>query len=190
MTVGLGFSAPCGHVYLASDTAMMAGYNRKPPGRKIIELSECHAVAVSGMARTAMLIEYHRGRLAKAADQGGIEFSMEYRKMLQDDGYERDDGTPTWSHSDSSVLLASKTGLYLLDSSMHVIRADVGTPYGIGCGGEYAMGAMAAYQQDGITNVSSAMIAACEVAYRFSAGCGGKVDVWRVGRAGEGKFIT
>lgn len=190
MTVALGYTASCGCVYLSADTLTLSGYDKKPASKKIIEISENSAVVVSGLARTAALIEHHKGRLAKAADRSGFDFSLEYRKMIQEDGYERDGGVPTWSHGDSSVLMASKSGLYLLDSSMHVLKAGAGVAYGIGCGGAYAMSAMAVYQQIGLTHVPTALVAACKVACRYSVGCGGEIDVWRVGPSSGGRFLT
>lgn len=187
MTVGIGIDSG-DRVWLAADTLCLGGYNRRPSMRKIIALGSKHAVAASGIARTVSLIESHQGRLEEAAKKSAQDFATELRQVLIDDGYQRDSEDGAWSHNGSAVMFAGPSGLWLVDPSFHAIKCEERMPYGIGSGGEFAMGSLYTMLCYGAPIDERSVRFAAATAFPFSAGCGGQIDVWTVGRNGSGGF--
>ncbi len=181
---------------LAADSLCAAGYNRRPYRRKIVPLAGDSAVAVSGVGRSLRLVEENRKELSEVrADLSA--FVRKLRQIMHDDGYQRDEGQAVWTHMDSAFMLANSEGLWVIDASMVPALLPLGSPFGMGCGGEYAMGAMHGCMGvvEGLPDSTElgilefALLRSLEAAQRFSIGCGGKFEMWMPkASSSEGQF--
>ena len=185
---------------LAADSLCVAGYMRRPQRRKIVPLSWDSALAVSGAGRSLHLVEQASKELAEVkADPPALVSKL--RQILHDDGYKRDENESVWTHMDSAFMLANSDGLWVIDASMVSARVAQNSPFGIGCGGEFAMGAMhvSLSMLMNMPEVPSrkaeylriAMRTSLEAAERFSIGCGGDFEMWMPKASSSyGEFTT
>lgn len=199
--LGIDLDGSIGPV-LAADSLCGAGYNRRPEKRKIVPLAGDSAVAVSGAGRSLHLVEENRKELAEVREDPAL-FVRKLRQILHDDGYQRDANETIWTHMDSAFMLANSVGLWVIDASMVPARLPIGHPFGIGCGGDYAMGAMhiclelvclevVGMREDlKLGMIRTALLRSLEAAERFSIGCGGKLEMWLPkASSSEGEFVT
>lgn len=195
--LGIDLAGSIGPV-LAADSFCGAGYNRRPEKRKIVPLAGDSAVAVSGAGRSLHLVEGNRKELAEVREDPAM-FVRKLRQILHDDGYQRDANETIWTHMDSAFMLANSEGMWVIDASMVPARLPIRHPFGIGCGGEYAMGAMhiclevvGSMREDSeLGMIRTALLRSLEAAERFSFGCGGKLEMWLPNASSsEGEFVT
>lgn len=195
--LGIDLEGSIGPV-IAADSLCAAGYNRWPEKRKIVPLAGDSAVAVSGAGRSLHLVVENRKELAEAREDPPM-FVRKLRQILHNDGYERDANETIWTHMDSAFMLANSVGLWVIDASMVPTRLPAGHPFGIGCGGAYAMGAMhiclevvGSMREDSeLGMIRTALLRSLEAAERFSIGCGGKLEMWLPkASSSEGEFVT
>lgn len=83
----------------------------------------------------------------------------------------------TTFNSGAHVLAGIGSDLFEIFIGKEILVYEVSAPYSIGCGAEYAMGALSALSEYKSSGVRSNMILAVKIASRFSIGCDDDVNV-------------
>jgi ATP-dependent protease HslVU (ClpYQ) peptidase subunit len=173
-----------GQVYMGGDSASNSGWDSRITALRKVFIRDDFIIGCSGSPRMAQLLEYHLEVREQNEDEDDIcylitTFISAIRACLKDGGYTKIEHN---QEEGGFFLVGYRGKIYTVESDFQVSRTEDDFT-AIGCGGDYAIGALATMYELGILdNVKtgdpeSAVLKALEIAGRFSNGVRGPYHV-------------
>jgi ATP-dependent protease HslVU (ClpYQ) peptidase subunit len=167
-------------VWMAADSMCTAGYDKFPmKGGKLISYGEV-VLGWSGHARVGNILK----RKFTAPEPGGYDDVAGYiegkfidalRQCLKENGHAQD-----WHGRESNsgeLLVACQGKIFCVGGDYYC--SEIATPYyAVGCGANYAIGALAQFHRSGRKpRPKDWLTAAIEISAEWSSGVGGDIDI-------------
>ena len=175
MTVIIGMHVPGEGIYMSADGLVVRGGSlRCPTMNKLRRHGDC-ILGAAGSVKGFSFLDNYGDDVAATLVRDSTALELVLPDWLKEFGYvgkDNDDGgTPCWG---TSFLIASPMGLYEVDDELVVTRIPENTPWAIGCGADFALGAASVLNMMG-TKPQALLKMATHTACQYDTHCGGVI---------------